>query len=222
MCERYVIIILFLGDYVVQTQIQVMLEMQDAMNTRVHRLWREQQFEWYRAIWVECAELMDHYGWKWWKHQEPDIHQVKLELIDIWHFGLSILLQKDISHPLIFVELEEAFGTAKNNDFRELLERFTEYTLVEQDFCIPLFVALLESINMSFDELYCGYVGKNVLNFFRQDHGYQEGTYNKIWDGREDNEHLVELVATLDHSDKQFSDKLYALLGDRYKELNSF
>ena len=56
-----------------QTQIQTMLELQNAMNAKVHADWREQGFEWYRAIWVECAELMDHYGWKWWKKQSPDI-----------------------------------------------------------------------------------------------------------------------------------------------------
>jgi dimeric dUTPase (all-alpha-NTP-PPase superfamily) len=74
----------------VQNQLKVMLELQNAMNTRVHNEWRDQGFEWYRAIWIESAELMDHYGWKWWKHQKPDVEQVKLELIDIWHFGLTL------------------------------------------------------------------------------------------------------------------------------------
>ncbi|MFT5420448.1 MAG: hypothetical protein ACI9D5_001192, partial [Candidatus Endobugula sp.] len=64
-----------------QTQTQVMLDLQEAMNSRVHADWREQEFEWYRAIWIECAELMDHYGWKWWKQQIPDSEQVKLELV---------------------------------------------------------------------------------------------------------------------------------------------
>ena len=74
-------------------QIKIMLELQDAMNTKVNSNWKQQGYEWYRAIWVECAELMDHYGWKWWKKQSPDTEQVALELIDIWHFGLSIQLQ---------------------------------------------------------------------------------------------------------------------------------
>ncbi len=202
-----------------QTQLKIMFELQDAMNTRVNEDWRLKHFEWYRAIWVESAELMDHYGWKWWKHQKPDIEQVKLELIDIWHFGLSLLLERDTSVPIILMELEEALGSNKSDNFKDILEDFTLYTLSEKDFSIPLFVALLESVDMSFDDLYCGYVGKNVLNFFRQDHGYQEGTYQKIWDGKEDNEHLVELVKKLDSSDRQFSDKLYAGLKARYSKL---
>ena len=39
-----------------------MLSMQDKMNTKVHAQWREQNFQWYWAIWIECAELLDHYG----------------------------------------------------------------------------------------------------------------------------------------------------------------
>jgi hypothetical protein len=35
--------------------------------------------------------------------------------------------------------------------------------------------------------LYRLYVGKNILNQFRQDHGYKEGTYIKVWNGEEDN-----------------------------------
>lgn len=43
---------------------------------------------------------------------------------------------------------------------------------------------------MNWLEWFKQYTGKNVLNVFRQDHGYKAGTYIKVWDGREDNEHL--------------------------------
>ena len=75
---------------------------------------------------------------------------------------------------------------------------------------------------MSFDQLYRGYVGKNVLNFFRQDHGYKEGTYRKHWhDGREDNEHLVEALQSLDASEPGFKNALYDALKHRYEQLAS-
>ena len=202
---------------IMQKQLKAMFELQDAMNTRVKKDWRQQNFEWYRAIWIECGELMDHYGWKWWKHQSPDYEQVKLELIDIWHFGLSILLEESIEISTVLIAIEKAFNSDKASDFREALEDFTEFTLAEKKFSIPLYTSLLKSVEMNFDDLYCGYVGKNVLNFFRQDHGYQDGTYQKTWDDREDNEHLVELMAQVDHSDDQFSSKLYALLKERYQ-----
>src|SRR6056300_58902 len=102
-----------------------MLQMQDAMNTRVNESWRDQGFAWYRAIWTECAELLDHYGWKWWKKQQPDVDQVKLELVDIWHFGLSILLLSGKTEEHLADEISAALsGGAARGDFREILEAF--------------------------------------------------------------------------------------------------
>ena len=71
---------------------------------------------------------------------------------------------------------------------------------------------------MSFESLYRSYVGKNVLNFFRQDNGYKDGSYRKLWQGREDNEHLVELVATLDSDAADYADDLYQALEQRYQQ----
>lgn len=41
-----------------------MLTLQDRMNTKVHPQWIAQNYEWYRAIWIECGELIEHYGYK--------------------------------------------------------------------------------------------------------------------------------------------------------------
>ena len=201
-------------------QLRIMLELQDRMNTRVHPQWREQKFEFYRAIWVECAELMDHYGWKWWKKQSPDTEQVALELIDIWHFGLSILLQSGKSQDDIIACVQKELVIATDEkDFRLDLEKFAAATLGDKQFHISLFARLMAGVDMSFDQLYRGYVGKNVLNFFRQDHGYKDGSYRKHWyDGREDNEHLVEAVQSLDTSKPEFKDELYQVLVKRYQQ----
>ena len=72
--------------------VRTMLDLQDRMNTKVHPEWRQQGFEWYRAAWIECAELMDHAGYKWWKHADPDMEQIQLEVVDIWHFGMSSMI----------------------------------------------------------------------------------------------------------------------------------
>ena len=199
-------------------QIKIILQLQDSMNTKVNAQWQQQGYEWYRAIWVECAELLDHYGWKWWKKQSPDTEQVALELIDIWHFGLSILLQSGKSQADIIAQIQtELVIKTEEADFRLDLEKFVAATLGDQKFHINLFGRLMAGINMSFEQLYRGYVGKNVLNFFRQDHGYKDGSYRKHWhDGREDNEHLVEAVQSLDATKLEFKDELYAALKVRY------
>lgn len=199
-------------------QILTMLELQDAMNSKVNENWVDQGFAWYRAIWVECAELLDHYGWKWWKKQTPDADQVKLELVDIWHFGLSILLLESSNEVEIAAALEQELSRATpSGDFREDLEAFTLATLQSKSFDVASFATLMAGIDLSFDELYTRYVGKNVLNFFRQDNGYQDGSYRKQWGGKEDNEHLVEAVAELDHSSPLFKDDLYQALEQRYR-----
>jgi dimeric dUTPase (all-alpha-NTP-PPase superfamily) len=201
-------------------QIQIMLDLQDSMNTKVNAQWREQGYEWYRAIWVECAELMDHYGWKWWKKQAPDTEQVALELIDIWHFGLSIMLQSGKSADEIAAQIQQELVIAtEEKDFRLDLEAFAAATLGDRQFHIDLFGKLMAGVDMSFEQLYRGYVGKNVLNFFRQDHGYKDGSYRKHWhDGREDNEHLVEAVLSLDTARLSFKDELYESLKFRYEK----
>jgi dimeric dUTPase (all-alpha-NTP-PPase superfamily) len=199
-------------------QIKTMLDLQDAMNTKVNANWKSQGYEWYRAIWVECAELLDHYGWKWWKKQSPDTEQVALELIDIWHFGLSILLQSGLSLEQATAKIQNELKiTTDEKDFRLDLEKFASATLLDKQFHLDLFGHLMAGVNMSFDQLYRGYVGKNVLNFFRQDHGYKDGTYKKHWfDGREDNEHLVESIQSLDATSASFKDDLYQALVVRY------
>lgn len=194
-----------------------MLTMQDAMNTKVHTDWRDKNLQWYRAIWIEAAELMDHYGWKWWKKQDEDREQVVLELVDIWHFGLSIVLMTGDSLEKCAQSLEEAFSSViEPGDFRQDVESFAQQTLASQGFDIPGFARLLKGVDLSFDDLFRRYVGKNVLNFFRQDHGYKDGTYRKVWDGKEDNEHLVEILAKLDTSAADLQSSLYDALSERY------
>lgn len=39
-------------------QILTMLDMQNSMNKKIHPDWIDQNYEWYRAIWIECGELL--------------------------------------------------------------------------------------------------------------------------------------------------------------------
>lgn len=198
-----------------------MLRMQDRMNSRVHEHWVEQGFEWYRAAWIECAELIEHFGYKWWKKQDADLEQVQLEIIDIWHFGMSALFQDGKSIEQIAVEIESALSgfAPAGLGVREATEALALHSLQTKSFSPACFWELMLSAGLDFDTLYSAYVGKNVLNFFRQDNGYKDGSYIKNWAGREDNEHLVELVAPLDKSAADFADQVYSALENRYREL---
>lgn len=194
-----------------------MLALQEEINRSVHPDWRSQAFPWYRAVWIECAELLDQYGWKWWKRQEADREHLVLELVDIWHFGLSMLLLAGYDAPRLARELAEALRDPPAGEFPDLLERFAGRALVERTFDLPLFAALARAVGLEFSELHRRYVAKNVLNRFRQDHGYAEGRYRKEWGGREDNAHLLELACALDGDDPAFPERLYAALAERYR-----
>ncbi|WP_288129185.1 dUTP diphosphatase [Microbulbifer sp.] len=200
-----------------QQQLQTMLALQDDINTLVNENWRGQNFPWYRAIWVESAELLDHYGWKWWKKQDPEMEQVKLELVDIWHFGLSLELQQG-SPDAVAEKMEQQLAGEQPaaGNFRENLEAFTLNTLSSKQFDLVGFAQLMIDCGLPFEDLYRRYVGKNVLNRFRQDHGYKEGTYQKLWSGKEDNEHLAEIAESLDSAAENFSKQLYMALKTRY------
>lgn len=210
----------------VRNMVKTMLQLQDRMNTKVHPDWRNQNYPWYRAAWIEVAELMDHYGWKWWKKQEPDLAQARMEVIDILHFCLSDYMQIwNIDNAAAHLQsaANEAYSpimiASGSNDVLLNAECLAASFLTEQEVPSRELFELAISLGMSFDDLFLGYVGKNVLNMFRQEHGYKEGTYQKIWDGREDNEHLVAIARSLDSSSPDFPQQLQAALAARYAEL---
>jgi dimeric dUTPase (all-alpha-NTP-PPase superfamily) len=200
-----------------KTQLMTMLEMQDAMNARVNPDWRQQGNAWYRAIWTECAEMLDHYGWKWWKHQQPDLDQVRLELVDILHFAMSDYLLSDADNEVVAARIEAELRDPRQAlDLRIAIETMAQSTIARQSMHFSDFANLMALLEMDFDALYRGYVGKNVLNFFRQDNGYKDGSYIKVWNGREDNEHLVDVVNDLDSDSVTFRDDVYRGLAALY------
>ena len=212
------------------TLMKEMLELQDSINSLINKEWRHAHNPWYRAIWTECAELMDHIGWKWWKKQEIDIEQAQIELIDIWHFGLSDILQRKITIDEISKELEKVsldalidihHTTIDKSELLTKVEDFMAFTVTHKSFDIQSFMNLSLMLSLDIVEIYKLYVAKNVLNSFRQHNGYKSGEYIKIWNNREDNEHLYEILNNYyeDKIDIQLSSYLYTQLEQRYKQI---
>ena len=67
-----------------------------------------------------------------------------------------------------------------------------------------------------FNTLYRNYVGKNVLNLFRQENGYKDGTYKKIWNGEEDNEVLARLMLDMNSDSDSFVTEVHKILELNY------
>lgn len=207
-----------------EKRILEMLVMQDELNQKIDPNWKAKQFPWHRAIWVESAELLEHYGWKWWKKQESNLEQVRLELVDIWHFLMSAVIEQGDQLENSASYLSSMFCSKETVDkpFDIYFDAFMEQMSGSDTCPIPAFICMMLSIGMTFDDLYVMYIGKNVLNLFRQDHGYKSGTYRKIWNGKEDNEHLTEILKKEDlkHTDK-VKDSIYKELQQRYMEMET-
>ena len=210
-----------------ETQLVSMLEMQDGMNKKVNPDWVAANNNWHRAIQVEAVEAIEHHGWKWWKKQNCDMAQLRMELVDIWHFILSTVIQ-NTRGSIRFAAIEMISELSqKSVQFDNQHYILAKMSLLEKlDLLVglsaakrtslALFDSLLSDCGMSWVELFKQYTGKNVLNIFRQDYGYKAGTYIKIWNGREDNEHLVELLDIIDLSADNVHDELYQTLKSRY------
>lgn len=199
-----------------RARLRNMAVLQDSHNRQVHADWRDQGYEYYRAVWIECAELLDHIGWKWWRRQQRDLEQVRLEIVDIWHFGLSDLLRANAVNDALADRMASRAGPVEGADFRAAVEMLAQRALENRRFDIDAFIDVMNALPMGLDELHDIYVGKNVLNAFRQDHGYRDGSYVKTWNGREDNAHLAEIAAGLDIARPSYADDLYAALEARY------
>ena len=208
-----------------------MLALQANVNAKVDPNWITARYPYLRAVAIEGAEAIEHHGWKWWKKQDKDLSQLQMELVDIWHFILSEILLRNDDNQLTPLEyLLSALSDANSLQLIELDN--TPYKLNETDLVtklelliaisiarridLGLFESIMRDCELTWTDLFCQYVGKNVLNMFRQDNGYKEGTYRKMWEGREDNEHLVEILESLDPDLPSFKDEIYSALTNTY------
>lgn len=55
-------------------------------------------------------------------------------------------------------------------------------------------LAFETTLDESIDMIYSTYIVKNTINKFRDAHGYNDGSYIKIWDGNEDNAVALEIM----------------------------
>lgn len=212
-------------------QIEHMIELQDSMNSKINPEWRTAGYDYLRAAWIEAGELMEHYGYKWWRKTTPDIPQAQMELVDIWHFLLSDLI-RDGYDPLVILNLyNESFDLEfywkefepEEFNVRNIIETFIYFTLQQKDKAseveehpVIAFFVLCRLLEVDSNTLYLKYTGKNVLNFFRQDKGYKEGTYIKIWNGREDNEHLDDILKGVPNDEEDVQQYIYNQLAIVY------
>jgi len=189
---------------------------------------------WNRCIYMECAEMVDSFSWKHWKsiNQEADWDNLQIEVVDVWHFIISLAIENyaqnlkgdidslalDISEFKSFTIINtqnSSFGT--QDEVLAKVESIIGLSLNKENLDLELLIAeffdLVILSGLDLETLYRLYVGKNILNQFRQDNGYKDGTYIKIWNGEEDN---VVMKRIWEENTNIQPDKLYRELEKQY------
>lgn len=183
--------------------LEKMLIKQDELNSAIDKDWKKKRRDWRLAVFVEAAEMIDHTNWRWWKYQPTNWRQVMLELVDIWHFILSEMAESSaLTYSDTVVELiKRAYKHEVGGD-RQLMGCFdafrTAVSVPSKPLLIYPFFRMCSAAGMSFEDVYKLYMGKNVLNTFRLNNGYKTGDYIKDWDGREDNDVMMDLLDCID------------------------
>lgn len=196
-------------------KILLMLQLQNQLNDATNgEDWtkgttkNKRVINWRRCIYMECAEMIDSFSWKHWKslNQEADWDNLQIEVIDVWHFIISLAIENYSQNlrggiedlALNIIDLSAFSKIDAQNTKHDLQERvitkvenimrlsLAEGSL-ELEKLIEEFFDLAIMSGLDLQSLYRLYVGKNVLNQFRQDNGYKDGTYLKVWNGEEDN-----------------------------------
>jgi len=203
--------------------IEQMLHLQQQLNDATNgEGWEEgitkngKYINWKRCSYLECAELIESYPWKHWKNidAEPDYENIKIEAVDIWHFIMSQALSdyktkelgsiEELADNIVNLPNFEAFRAdvvPTEKDYYEQIEVVENFMGIL--FCggsteklIMAFLDVAMQSGLNLESLYKLYVGKNILNQFRQDHGYKEGSYIKLWNGEEDNVIMQRILDT--------------------------
>lgn len=196
--------------------LQDCLKLQDELNGQIDPDWKKNrsETEFFRAIWLECAEAMESLPWKWWKKMDLDLDNLEIEIADIFHFVLSISLLRGDNQLVYFKKalnsdfsnlsgidgeyinhyLADVYSRDRIDEYMFLIERVAEMSLRKHYDGVLFFFGLLVKDTIGFENLYLLYTGKNILNRIRQEMGYKSGGYTKLINGVEDNRYLLDLV----------------------------
>lgn len=231
-------------------KLEVMFKMQKKANDLTNGLgWvdgltdTEKEINWLRCLRFELVEAIDQStNWKHWKNitgtkqysfvKSKDfdgLHNLKIELIDGWHFLMSEIISQKWENETIKLIKELNIKNNKHLEGKELvmaLESLERIVFVYED--DNTFDNLMKIVRMfweitlgliTLDEVYTIYVLKNTLNIFRQENGYKDGSYIKEWGSNkiEDNVFLDSYIK--DNGLIEY-DIIYSYLTTTYKELN--
>jgi dimeric dUTPase (all-alpha-NTP-PPase superfamily) len=204
--------------------INQMLELQKQLNDATNgEIWLSgttkegREINWHRCIYMEAVEALDSFNWKHWKdiNSKDDMDNIKVEIIDIWHFVMSELIKNNITNLKQYENTQANFDREKLiTSLEKLVNLASSYQNIKD--ITQEFFNTLSFAGLTTEDLYQNYLVKNILNKFRQDNGYKNGTYQKLWNGVEDN---VVAFDILTNNSNITANELYNQLAKQYKNI---
>lgn len=192
-----------------------LMRIQNELNRAIDPEWIKNRSieEFQVAIVDELAELLrSGVDFKFWKYTDPskfDDFNLSIEVVDIVHFYLSLLIMKHSrSYPSQAADFSMYETTFISNRpewiFGSLIREPNKlnneaFVALARDLLSPIIsrsvlFCLIEASGMSAEKVSALYAAKAALNEIRSMSGYKNGTYKKVQDGIEDNERLEFIV----------------------------
>lgn len=203
--------------------IEQTMKLQDTANkVMAGEDWTKKGIDWTSCSLAELGEAMGWTGYKHWKKTEPNFFQAFIEVIDSYHFMLSLAIERGTSPNTlavsaatfsnIFADKAEYFRNCSDLNEQKKIAKFglkelTKCCLDAEDSTPALWLTaqahLKAAAHLGFDaqDFFKIYVSKNTVNLFRQANGDREGNYPRIWNFEgeqiEDNQ-VVEILVKRD------------------------
>ena len=214
-------------------QIEQMFLLQKQLNDETNgEVWikgytkENREISWYRGIYMEVAEAIDSFNWKHWKNinDEPDWDNIRVELVDIWHFVMSESIRiEDQSYANKYLDMKakDDYDIDALISLLEMMLKLSITSSIDKKVnnireITDTFFTIISHLGIDVEGLYKRYVIKNQLNTFRQKNGYKDGSYIKNWDGVEDN---VIAFDIMNNNPKITPTELYTELDSVYSKL---
>lgn len=230
---------------------ETMCSLQAEANTKMAGsdwLLNTDKYDYASAIRDEVVEAAVSAGWRpWWRGAGPDteldINNLHLELVDIYHFHMSLLMQ-ELATPEPSTESGTGSGPESGVDLPRIqkasaahLAGVWEYglgapnvgkinlntylgTVLTQGAVSAtwhLFRTMAQA-GLDLSRLYRYYVAKNALNLFRTNLGYKQDRSVKYWEPNvEDNYYVMELARS--NTPIHGSQDMYNKIGEKYTEI---
>lgn len=152
----------------------------------------EENKDWTLDMQVEIKDIIYNFAWRELNKNtiiNPDEYTIQKEVNKLVSINSIIGGMSNVSRILnIDIKDEDGLDSTSEFYFKNIISKLIGISL---GLCFKIHFMIF---NSTIEDIWSLYVIKNTLNGFRKANGYEEGTYEKIWNGKEDNIVAMEIM----------------------------